>query len=69
MESLATNRVFLIYVGLGKVFCWKNILCSVVRRFSLCLCLMLCIARHSMVKFKTLDSKHICVFMKYDSFG
>lgn len=68
MESLATNRVFLIYVGLGKVFVGKTYYVVWLGGF-LCLCLMLCIARHNMVKFETLDSKHICVFMKYDSFG
>lgn len=69
MESLATNKVFFFNVGLAKVFVGKNMLCSVVRRFSLCLCVMLCIARHNMVKLKTLDRKYICVFMKCDLFG
>lgn len=56
-------------MGLAKVFVGKSMLYSVVRRFSLCLCVMLCTARHNMVKFKTLDRKHILVFMKCDSFG
>lgn len=44
-------------------------LCSVVRRFLLCLYVMVCIARYNMMKFKTLDRKHIHVFMKCDRFG
>lgn len=63
MGSLATNRLgFLVvclgvlvwgfFFGLVKVFIGKNMLGGMLGAF---LYVMLCVTRHNMIKFKTLD--------------